>query len=184
MRADRFVAEKHGQAYRAGRARLREILGGYLDQPPEALAFEYNAHGKPSLPDGPAFNLSHSGGWAALAVTDQPIGVDIEAIRPVEAAVAKRFFTPVEQAALAAAGRWDLAFFQIWTRKEAFVKACGPGLSMPLSDFDVSLEAPRLTRLEGGRAEEWIFHLFTAAPEIPGALVVQAKDRPVRVRLR
>jgi 4'-phosphopantetheinyl transferase len=195
-RARRFVQPRHGHQFRVGRGRLREILGPYRDTAPAALRFVHNAHGKPALPGGPAFNLSHAGGWAALAVAPDAdpalaLGIDIEAHRPVEPEVAERFFAPAEVRALAALppALWAEGFFRCWTRKEAVVKACGPGLSMPLRDFDVTLapEAPaRLLRLDPvwGRAADWTLHHLDLAPRFVGAIAAQMGGAPLALTLR
>ncbi|MHC9237349.1 4'-phosphopantetheinyl transferase family protein [Pseudooceanicola sp. 502str34] len=187
-RADRFVRPGHGASFTIGRGRLREILGQYTGQPADALRFDYNAEGKPSLAGGPLFNLSHAGGWAALAVCAAPpegllLGLDIEAHREVEPMVAARFFSPNEVAAMPEVGSaaWQGAFFRIWTRKEAVVKAVGPGLSMPLSDFDVT-QAPgagaAITRIEtplapGGPAD-WSLTDLDTGKGMAGALALCA----------
>lgn len=188
-RAARFVRPQDFMEWRAARAGLRLRLAGYIGQTPGALSFDYGPQGKPVLTGGPAFNLSHAGGWAALAVTDPgaDIGIDIEAHRPVEPAVTDHFFAPAEIAALAGLGGadWQVAFFRLWTRKEALVKALGAGLSLPLDAFDVTAgPAARLTRLEGGTVAEW--HLADLAPGagMQGALALRASGRAVEIRLR
>lgn len=190
-RAARFVRPEHGRAFRVGRGRLREILGQYACTDPAMLSFAYNDFGKPSLRTGPVFNLSHAAGWAALAVLPAAtcaLGIDIERHRRVEEAVAKRFFSEAEQVALAALPphHWSDGFFRCWTRKEAMVKACGPGLSMPLDSFDVTLapdEPPRVTRLEGlpgANPEDWGLIHLDLAPDFVGAIAVEAGAyRPV-----
>lgn len=186
-RAARFVRPADAVAYRAAHAGLREILGAITGQAPAALAFEISAQGKPLLPGGPAFNLSHSGGWAALAVAPVAVGVDIEAERPVEPEVATRFFSAAEQAALAplAGAAWRQAFFRIWTRKEAFVKALGLGLSHPLDSFDVTADAgARLTRHAAGNPADWALIDLPLGPGWAGAVAVQTGGSPARVTLR
>ncbi|MFC2966692.1 4'-phosphopantetheinyl transferase family protein [Acidimangrovimonas pyrenivorans] len=189
-RADRFVYHRHAEAFRAGRSRLREILAGYRGMSPAALRFSYSDHGRPSLAGGPEFNLSHSGGWAALAVSERPLrlGIDIEAHRTVEEGIARRFFSPAEQRALAAlpGAEWQAGFFRCWTRKEALVKACGPGLSMALDSFDVTL-APgeaRLTRIEGGTAADWALADLDVGPGMAGAVAAETGGATLRLRLR
>ena len=189
-RAARFLRPGLGDAYRAGRRRMREILGAYLGLPPGSLSFEYNPEGKPSLAGGPAFNLSHSGGWAALAVAESgTLGIDIEAWREVERGVAERFFSDTEVASISplSGSVWQAAFFRCWTRKEAVVKACGPGLSMPLGDFDVTLladEAAAMTRLAGGDPDRWTLVDLDPGPALSGALAVLADGRAVRVTVK
>ncbi len=136
---------------------LREILASYLDINPAGLRFTYNAYGKPSLEvEGKStnihFNLSHSQGLALFAVTQVGrIGVDVEYIRPEVAAdrTAESAFSPSEIELLRSLPE-DLqarAFFQCWTLKEAFIKARGQGLSIPLDQFDVSFLPGQPVRL-------------------------------------
>lgn len=189
-RADRFLHSRDAVAYRAAHVRLRHILGGYVGCDPVSLAFAIEANGKPTLPGGPSFNLSHSGGWAALAVTPTArLGVDIEAHRTVEAEVAQRFFSRSEQHDLAGVDGddWRAAFFRCWTRKEAFVKAVGDGLSLPLDSFDVTLlpqAAARLLRVAGGRAEDWRLIDLPLGPGWAGAIAIEAVGQPVHLTLR
>jgi 4'-phosphopantetheinyl transferase len=151
-RADRFVFELDRKRFVAARALLRTLLGRILSLPPASLEFTYGSHGKPAL--GPAlagsgvrFNLSHSDGRALVAWTlDATVGADLERVRPVAygGAVARRFFSSDEQASLAGleGPAWDEAFFRCWTRKEAFVKAIGDGLHLPLRSFSVPVGEP------------------------------------------
>jgi 4'-phosphopantetheinyl transferase len=189
-RADRFVHSRDAVAHRAAHVRMRQILGGYVDRDPATLDFQVTQNGKPALPQGPAFNLSHSGRWAALAVTPiAHIGVDIEAHRAVEPEVAERFFSVTEQGDLASVtgDDWRDAFFRCWTRKEAFVKAVGAGLSLPLDSFDVTIlpqAAPRVRRIAGGRAEDWTLIDLPLGPGFAGAVAVEAFGQPVHLTLR
>ncbi len=157
-RARRFHFPKDRRHFTVAHGRLRAILGLYLDAPPSHIGFRYNRYGKPSLAESAIyFNLSHSGGRALYAFTRRAeIGVDIERIRTdVEyAQIAEKFFSPRENAALRTlyAHQQPLAFFNCWTRKEAFIKAIGEGVSFPLDQFDVSLvpgEPARLLTIRG-----------------------------------
>ena len=193
-RARRYVNPLHGDQYRAGRGRLREILGGYVNERPAMLPILTSATGKPTLAPGVplTFNLSHTRDFAALAVTRAPIaalGLDIEAIRPIEHGIAQRFFSAAEVAALEAHSPQTRteAFYRCWTRKEAFVKAQGEGLGFPLDAFDVSLTAdapPALLRLAGSPAADlarWhLVHLSERdlTPGVIGAIAIAA-HRPM-----
>ncbi len=147
-RADRFVFDRHRHRFTIARGMLRLILGRYLDRPPASLVFAYGPQGKPSLRD-PAdtplrFNISHAGTLALIAVTaGRDLGVDVERIDPERAAVsiAERFFAPEEVAVFRSLpeAQWVTAFFNCWTRKEAYMKATGRGLSLGLDRFRVSL---------------------------------------------
>jgi 4'-phosphopantetheinyl transferase len=156
-RAKRFYFQKDRERFIAGRGLLRVILSSYVGMPPDDISFTYGSNGKPGLQrqDGqPAieFNLAHSGGTAIFAITqDRAVGIDIESVKyefPVES-VAERFFSKVEVAALRSLPEQvkKIAFFKCWTRKEAFIKAIGHGLSFTLLDFDVSLMPGQPARL-------------------------------------
>lgn len=145
-RAARFLRPVDRDRYVASHAALRLILGRALGRAPADLAFAERPGGKPALAGGagPDFNLSHSGARALVAVSPAGrIGVDVEALRPMPDAgrVARTYFAPDEAAALAARPEPERmpAFMACWTRKEAFVKAVGAGLAMPLARFSVSL---------------------------------------------
>lgn len=138
-RAARFVFQVHRARYINAHVALREILAQYTQTPAEDLAFQTNEYGKPFLASDPAlyFNLAHSHAFALLAVTRQgPVGVDIEHRRDdfEPLSLAERFFAPRE---VALVREQPARFFEIWTRKEAFIKALGMGVSFPLREFDV-----------------------------------------------
>src|SRR5262249_50093841 len=151
---------------------LRKILSDYLNTGPEKITFTYNQYGKPAT-NGIHFNLSHSADLAILAVSrTRELGVDLEKITPIDDRIAEHFFSPNEVAALRALpedGQQE-AFFAVWTRKEAYVKAHGQGLSIPLSSFDVSLDHPaRFLRGVDG----WSIESFEPAPGYVAALVAE-----------
>jgi 4'-phosphopantetheinyl transferase len=146
-RAARFQFLHLARAFTLSRGVLRILLARYLRVDPAGLLLEYGPNGKPHLPASPPleFNLSHSGGLATFAFTSGcPVGIDVEHIRPMPdlAAIAHRFFSREEAADLAALphDQRELAFFLCWTRKEAYVKAVGGGLSAPLDQFRVSVD--------------------------------------------
>jgi medium-chain acyl-[acyl-carrier-protein] hydrolase len=147
-RAARFFFERDRRHFVAGRGWLREVLGRYLRQAPASLRFKYTAEGKPFLADdasGLRFNLAHSHGLALLAVArGRDVGVDVEYIRADFDAdsLAENYFSPREIVALRALpeAKRRTAFFACWSRKEAFLKGIGKGLSLALNCFDVSLE--------------------------------------------
>jgi 4'-phosphopantetheinyl transferase len=165
-RADRFYFEKHRRRFIVARGVLRQILAQYLCVPARAVAFEYSEHGKPSIinsanPRNIRFNVSHSNECALFAFTlRREVGVDVEYIRAdldVES-LARHSFSAGEVHVLCGlppAERRE-AFFNCWTRKEAFIKAHGEGLSLGLDRFDVTLvpgEAAALRRFEVNPAE-------------------------------
>lgn len=161
-RADRFLVPGIGARFAAGRGQLRAVLARYLGARPEELRFAYGPQGKPSLEATELrFNLSHSASRGLLAVTcGAELGADLERVRPEVdyEGLARRFFSPGEAEALrtVAPELRATAFFAAWTRKEAFIKAKGGGLSIPLDRFDVTLrpgEKAALLRTEWDPAE-------------------------------
>ena len=190
-RAERFYFQKHRERFIAGRGLLRNILSRYLGKEPDRLRFCYNSYGKPALieeadADGLCFNLSHSHVMALYAVTrEREIGIDIEYFRPdVETEkLAERFFSPREAAALRALPEHlrKKAFFNCWTRKEAYIKAEGKGLAIPLNAFDVSLtpgEPAALLHSQRHPQEtsRWVLRALDPEPGYAAALAVKGHD--------
>jgi 4'-phosphopantetheinyl transferase len=186
-RAERFYFEKDREHFVVARGVLRAILGGYLSRTPESLSFCYSSHGKPFLAGNTIrFNMSHSHGVALYAVTrGREVGIDIERIRvDVEVAeIAERFFSRREVAVLRTlpAEVQREAFFNCWTRKEAYIKVRGEGLSLPLDQFDVSLapgEPAALldTRPDSSEAARWSLQELTHTPGYVAALAVAGHD--------
>ena len=195
-RAARFRSDTHRQRFIVGRAAQRTVLGAYAGIAPDALAFRYSAHGKPSIESSGEharrirFNTSNSGDLAVCAVTaGREIGVDVEVDRAVSDALtlARRFFSPSEYSALVALppDMMQHAFVTCWTRKEAFIKAVGLGVSMPLGDFDVSFRpdepaALLATRPDPAAASRWRMHAVDAGAGYVCALVVEGPTAVVR----
>jgi 4'-phosphopantetheinyl transferase len=187
-RAERFYFEKDREHFIVARGVLRAILGCYLNRVPEGLSFCYSSHGKPALAresDGYAirFSVSHSHGVALYAVTrGREVGIDVERIRSdLEVAeVAERFFSRREVAMLRTLPTevQREAFFRCWTRKEAYIKARGEGLSLPLDQFDVSLApgepaAVLGTQRDPSEASRWSLQELTPGPGYVAALAVE-----------
>ncbi len=154
-RADAFAAEDERRRFVVGRGLLRVLLGRYLHEAPAVLRFDYGERGKPTLAGSTVqFNLSHAGGIVLYAIAlGRDVGVDVERLRslPDLARIARRFFSAWEADTLLQlpAAERERAFFTCWTRKEAYVKALGGGLAVPLDAFDVAFapdEPPRLLR--------------------------------------
>lgn len=169
-RARRFRFERDRNRFTACRGTLRELLGVS-----SGVRFAYGAFGKPRLEDSDVrFNVSHSHGMAMIATTrGREVGCDIERIDPsfADDKIPERFFSPYEVAALRALPASDQceAFFRCWTRKEAFIKACGMGMSLALDSFDVSLGRPALLR----GAEGWSLYDVDAPAGYAAALVLE-----------
>lgn len=171
-RASRFRFEGDRQHFCVARASLRLILGRYLKTKPSGLQIDVGEYGKPYLAGtaatyGVRFNLTHSNRLALIAITrEREVGVDVEFMRPdfVNDDVAEHFFSraEAEQFAAVAPEFRTQSFFNCWTRKEAYIKARGEGLSCPLDQFDVSL-APNTpatllnSRLDRAEVSRWSF---------------------------
>jgi len=166
VKAERFHFTRDRDRSIAAHAVLRLILSRYLEIEPNDLRFSYNRFGKPALighsgADSLHFNMSHSGEFALYAIArGREIGVDVEHVREDLASeqIAERFFSPNEVAMLRALplNMRTQGFFNCWTRKEAYIKARGEGLSLPLDRFDVSLtpgEPAALLRIRESKPE-------------------------------
>lgn len=190
-RAARLYFARDRDHFIVARGVLRTLLGRYLNRDPGQLRFCYNPQGKPTLSresggDWLRFNLSHSHGLALVAVTrDREIGVDVEQIRSdlADEQIAERFFSMQEVARLRALppALQAEAFFNCWTRKEAYMKAQGVGLSLPLDQFDVSLvpgepAAVLSTRGDPHEASRWSLRELMPGPGYIAALAVKGHD--------
>jgi len=189
QRAARLRFKEDRDHFVIARGSLRRLLGKYLNLNPADLDFSYSAYGKPlldiSLSGDLRFNLSHSHGLALLAFArGRDLGIDVEFVRrDVDAEqIAEHFFSPAEAACLRAlpADKKVEAFFNCWTRKEAFVKARGEGLSLPLDQFDVSLApgepAALLSRQTAVDISRWSLIDLFAGERYKAALVVEGRD--------
>lgn len=194
-RAGRFHFERDRRRFIVAHGLLRAILARYLGTEPGQLQFRYDPHGKPALAvdsggGGLRFNLSHSHRVALYAVArGREVGIDVERIRTavdVEQ-IAERFFSPREVAALRVLPpevRTE-AFFTCWTRKEAYVKARGKGLALPLDQFAVSLtpgEPAALLSVRGMLQEtsRWSLRALAPGPGYVAALAVEGHSRRLR----
>ena len=190
FRADRFHFEKDRRAFTVSRGFLRDIIGRYLETKPGAIRFSYGPYGKPALSNDSTlrFNMSHSRGVALVAVTDaREVGVDVEYIRADFATedIARRFFSPCEVEAFNGLSN-DLqvaAFFRCWTRKEAYIKAIGLGLSQPLDGFDVTLVPdvpPALLHAGEDDASRWSLSDIDVGGDYAAALMVEGEVSSIR----
>lgn len=190
-RAGKFKFEKHRNRFIAGRGVLRRILGEYVQAKSETLRFSCSANGKPALADefasgGIHFNLAHSEDLALVAVTRiGVIGVDVECIRTIKEMdrLVVRFFSERETE-LFGKVRPDekpAAFFNLWTRKEALLKATGEGITRSLSLVEVGFlpgERARVLAIAGdaSKAAQWTLRELTPGPGFVGAVAVKAQD--------
>lgn len=189
-RADRFYFERDRQHFIVGRGLLRTILARYLALKPNQIRFCYSSRGKPTLDtrehDGTLkFNLSHSHELALYAITrDRQIGIDLEYMRPTSDVeqLAQRFFSPREYAVIHSLppSQKQVAFFNGWTCKEAYLKAIGEGLAQ-LQQVEVSLnpEEPRQLlsiNQDSQAASRWCLQALSPAADYIATLAVEGHD--------
>lgn len=190
-KARRYRFEDNRREYITARGFLRFLLSAYASQKPADLKFVYNPFGKPSLftKNGQqhiSFNLSHAHGFVVYAFAiEREVGIDIEKIRPEAAhdGVAERFFSANEVRVLRSLPEHaqPQGFFNCWTRKEAYIKARGEGLSIPLNQFDVSL-VPGLpaeliaSRVDPDDTSKWMLRALPMGTQYAAALAVEGRD--------
>ena len=191
-RAARFRNDGARTQFVVTRTALRTILGAYVGCSPLEVEFMHGPQGKPALARWPwlYFNVTHSHEIALIAVTRRgEVGVDVERMRPFanDLGMAERYFSPRETAVLRTltGPARSIAFFNAWTRKEAFLKASGKGISYGLDRVEVTLlpeEEPRFLRIDGSEqlAAAWSLRRLTVAADYLGALTLQWHDYQMR----
>jgi 4'-phosphopantetheinyl transferase len=187
-RAEKFLVPQARERFVAARGILRELLGAYLELDPENVALSYGPQGKPSLLPAHnskiSFNVAHSQGMGLFVfASGREVGVDIERLRPdfrgME--IASHFFSEDEIAELKKLPQSlaEQAFFGCWTRKEAYVKAQGEGLSIPLRSFTVGFaESEQLLQDEAGA--RWSCYALEPAVGFAGAVVAAGENWSLR----
>lgn len=189
-RADRFHFAKDRDHFIVARGLLRKLLAAYLGADAAALRFAYAEKGKPALADSRPgainFNLAHSHGGVLYAFSrSREVGIDLEFIREdfEGEKIAGRFFSAaeIETLEMLPLELRQQAFFECWTRKEAYIKARGEGLSMPLDEFDVSLRPGEPAALlrnhkEPEEVARWTMRSITVPAGYVAALVVEGRD--------
>jgi len=188
-RANSFFFQRDRNHFIAARGILRDLLGKYVNRSPAHLEFDYGPQGKPALRCALAersvlFNVSHSDGVALFGFgIGRQLGVDVERVRKFAGeTIAERYFSPqevVELRALPQASQ-DEGFFLCWTRKEAYIKARGEGLQLPLKSFHVSLTPGKPERLQTADGVDWSLRSLRPEPQYVGALVGEGKGWKLR----
>jgi len=196
-RAARFYFDVHRKRFVIGRAMLRTILSRYLGIAPAEIRFDYGAHGKPILAGADlarslSFNASGSNDLAVYGVTrDREIGIDVEWMEPDRSCdrIVERFYAEGEKQAYREVGAAErrTAFFQSWTRKEAYIKAIGDGLSRPLNSFELSLAPgtpPCVIRddRDPDAASRWTMRDLQPGQPYAGALVISGSNWELQER--
>jgi len=193
-RARRFIFARDRDRYIAARGVLRDLLGKYRRRAPESIEFVYGPFGKPDIASAAPrpeirFNLSHSHGLVVVAIgREREVGIDVELIRPdfASEAIAKRYFSAkeIDELSKLPAELRTEGFFLCWTRKEAYIKAKGDGLQIPLDSFDVSLSPGRPATLSSVDEPRW--GIKSLAPSLiserhyAAAIVAEGKDWTAR----
>ena len=187
-RAEQFLTQRLRHRYVAGRACLRILLGDYLVRQPASLEFRYGSSGKPALTcetarDCVHFNLAHSRSTALFAFArNRRVGIDVEHWRRMEdgSHIAQRFFAPeeVEQLAKLPPDDWRRGFFACWTRKEAYIKARGEGLVVPLNEFAITVQPDNRvaivrSEIDPTDVDRWSVVELDPEPECSGSVVVE-----------
>ena len=190
-KASRFYFETDRRHFTVAHGFLRKLLGDYLGIAPQDIRFSQSEYGKPSLVESInhldlSFNLAHSGKLVLYALTlNRRIGVDLEYVRPefTTNEIARRYFSPLEVAELdkLPANLRHHAFFTCWTRKEAFIKAMGIGLSLPLDQFDVTIHpaepaALLHTHWNHEEASRWSLQTLDAGPGYAAAVASEGHE--------
>jgi 4'-phosphopantetheinyl transferase len=183
-RASAFKFDRDRAQFVAARSILRQLLGLYTKCAPQSIQIDYNQWGKPALATenslaGIRFNLSHSHGLAVYAIASgRDVGVDVEMIRAdlANEHIAEHFFSPTEVQTLRTLPfeHQARAFFACWTRKEAYIKALGRGMTIDLASFDVSVrpeDHPAIVR--GADAARWSLVEFQPRPGYLATLAVE-----------
>ncbi len=194
-RASAFLRDAPRQTYVESRACLRHLLGAYLQQPPAEIRIDANEFGKPRLSASDdawlSFNVAHSVGYTLVILArERRVGVDVERVREDldHDSLARSYFTREERAALEQLeepARRE-GFFACWTRKEAYIKATGRGLSTPLDSFRVSVspaEPAALVWVDGDVTEtaRWSLHDVPVAPGYAAAAAVEGSSTELRL---
>jgi 4'-phosphopantetheinyl transferase len=178
-RANRYYHERDRRRFIVARGRLRQLLGEYVGREPEHITFHYSERGKPSIPSCLQFNVSHSGETACFGFgRETRVGVDVERVREITETLAltKRFFCAKEHELVSRHPEKERVFFQLWTAKEAYLKAIGTGIAGGLHRVEVSLDPLAL----GNVAGEWSLFSYQPDERTIATLAVEGKERRVK----
>ena len=194
-KAERFRFEELRRRFVAARGRLRQLLATYLNISAEEIKFEYSDRGKPQLADSLnhhslQFNISHSQNLALYAFNSQErVGIDLESFRSLDDAanIARRFFSAQEYELIASleGDKQQQVFLQVWTIKEAYLKATGEGLSGSIDAVEISFQGDEPTGLAaiGGNpqlAADWLVHSFTPAHKFIATVAIESKFNKIQ----
>jgi 4'-phosphopantetheinyl transferase len=189
-RAERFIFDQDRNRFIAARGILRDVLARYLQCSPQTIEFVYGARGKPAIssgssPDPIRFNLSHSHSLALIGLArERELGIDVEMIRPEFASeqIAKRYFSAkeIDELSRLPTELRTEGFFLCWTRKEAYIKAKGEGLYIPLDSFDVSLTPGLPPELNSSDCSRWRLRSLSPESGYEAAIVEEGNSSQLR----
>jgi 4'-phosphopantetheinyl transferase len=196
VKAYRFRFPEHQQRYIAARGILRRLLGFYFKIKADNIEFEYNSRGKPQIANflnaiNLQFNVSHSQDLALYGITcDRRIGIDLEYRRNIDDAdkIARRFFSPAESALISSlkGEEQKQVFFQLWTAKEAYLKATGLGLAGGLDKVEIALKPQAIALLSVGETSEnaanWSLDSFIPQPNYIATVATETKQQPQQIK--
>ncbi len=175
-RAQRYHRTVDYYRFLLGRAALRLVLGAYTGLPPASLHFELGATKKPLLREAPAlhYNVSHAGDWVVLAVARSEVGIDVERLDPLFAFqdVLDHSCSPAEKVFVERSGLPHQAFYELWTRKEAFVKATGRGIDAAFSQMPALVGQHQVAGF--GQVPRWVVSSFEVAAGYAAAVAYPA----------
>lgn len=194
QRRTKFKFEKHQHQHLVTRALIRTTLSRYAPIPPQEWQFSKNDYGRPSIIRPSSipnfkFNISHTDGLVMCAITlDTEIGIDVENFKRegMTHDIARRFFSKRESADLISLENNEQqkkCFYHYWTLKEAYIKAKGMGISLPLDQFSYIFNADQLIKIEfdprlNDHSKDWQFKLIQVAPHYCAAIALQRYDQP------
>ncbi len=177
----RYRREIDGQRTLLGEVLIRVMLGGHLKISPKHLVFKENEYGKPYLEGNPLyFNISHSGDWVVAAISDAPVGIDVEQVRQADLGIAERFFAVSEYNAIKASAYKDKQnqlFYTLWSGKESYIKMIGKGLTISLDSFTLTYQEEKLTLKSAYEGQEAYFTVYPFEEEY-SLVVCHEKEVP------
>ncbi len=188
VKINRFRRYEDAQRSLFAELLLRNVLCLKLNIPNESIAFGQNEYGKPFISNftGVHFNLSHSHDWVVCAVSDMPVGIDIEVVKPIDLDIAKRFFSAGEYENLVSKKEHERvqSFFEYWTLKESYIKAWGRGLSAPLNSFTIKTNFPEIKVLTDNEYSRCFFRQYNIDNSYKMAVCSEKEDFPEGVLIK
>ncbi len=188
LKINRFVRHEDAQRALFAEILIRYIICNKLKVKNDMIVLNKDNYGKPFLKGFKDFhyNLSHSQKWIVCAVDNLPIGIDVEAVRPIETDIARRFFSREEYENLISKEIHERTayFFELWTLKESYIKAWGKGLSVPLDSFTVRSNAMGIEVYTKNEFNKCFFKQYQIDPKYKMAVCAQKEDFPDKIVMK